>query len=129
MDASTNFSLRFAQASESKAQKSERLVNRLALQRIAMGLSLMSQALGFLIFGTLIIANRDQADLSNFASGSFVAMIGGISAILVGAAFLIAACVYWTFCTRRAAVLPVRPKTARLTFPKAEPVTAIASLA
>ena len=93
------------------------------------GLSLISQAFGFSIFGTLIIANRHQADLNNFANDSFVAMVGGISAILVGTAFLIAAFLYWRFCARRPARLAVSRKIVRLTFPKPEPVTAIASLA
>jgi hypothetical protein len=108
MDASTNFSLRFAQALESKTQRSERLFYRQALQRIATGLSLISQGLAFSIFGTLLIANRHQADLNDFAGGSSVAIVGGIGAVLVGSAFLIAACLCWRFCTRRSApdVLP-----------------------
>jgi hypothetical protein len=109
MDASTNFSLSFAQALESKAQTSEQLFNRHTLERIATGLSLISQALGFSIFGALVIANRHQADLNDFAGGSFVAMVGGIGAILVGTAFLIAACLYW-----RADVLPRWRLTVRL---------------
>lgn len=129
MDATSNFSLRFARASESKVRMPDRLLTRQTLERIATGLSLVGQAFGFSIFGTLIIANRHQADLNDFAGGSFVAMVGGISAILVGTAFLIAACLYWRFCARRSAALPVSRKTARLTFPKLKTVTAIASLA
>jgi hypothetical protein len=105
------------------------LLKRQSLERIATGLSLISQAFGFSIFGKLIIANRHQADLTDFAGCSFVAIVGGLSAILVGTAFLIAACLYWRFCARRSAALAVRRKTARLTFPKPESVTAIASLA
>jgi hypothetical protein len=107
----------------------DRLLKRQSLERIATGLSLISQALGFSIFGMLIIANPNQADLNDFAGGGFVAVVGGISAILVGIAFLIAACLYWRFCIRRSAALAVSRKTARLTFPKPESVTAIASLA
>jgi hypothetical protein len=129
MDATSNFSLRFAQASESKAGTEVRLLERQTLERIATELSLISQALGFSIFGTLIIANRHQADLDNFAGGSFLAMVGGIGAILVGTAFLVAACLYWRFCARRSAGLPVSRKTARLTFAKPESITAIPSLA
>ena len=129
MDATSNFSLRFAQASESKARMADRLVARQTLERIATGLSLISQAFGFSTFGTLMIANRHQADLNDFAGGGFVAMVGGISAILVGTAFLIATCLYWRFCARRSAALAVRRKTACLTFPKPDSVTAIASLA
>jgi hypothetical protein len=105
----------------------DRSLKRQALKRIPTGLSLITQALGFSIFGTLIIANRHQADLNNLAGGSFVAMVGGISAILVATAFLIAACLYWRFRTRRSAALVVSRKTVRLTFPKPELVTAIAS--
>ena len=107
----------------------DRLLKRQSLERIATGLSLISQAFGFSIFGTLIIANRHQADLNDFAGGSFVAMVGGISAILVGSAFLIATCLYWRFCTRRSAAVAVSRKPAHLTFPKPESVRAIASLA
>jgi len=59
----------------------DRLLTRQTLQRIATGLSLISQAFGFSIFGALIIANRHQADLNRFVGGSFVAMVGGINAI------------------------------------------------
>jgi hypothetical protein len=90
MDATSNFSLRFAQGSESNVRMADWLLARQTLKRIATGLSLISQAFGFSIFGTLIIANRHQADLNDFPAGSFVAMVGGISAILVGTAFLIA---------------------------------------
>jgi hypothetical protein len=107
----------------------DRLVTRQTPERIAIALSLISQALGFSIFGTLIIANRHEADPNGFAGGSFVAVVGGISAILAGAAFLIAAGFYWRFCARRSARLAVSRKTARLTFARPESVTAIASLA
>ena len=129
MDATSNFSLRFDQESESNVRMADWLLARQTLKRVATGLSLISQAFGFSIFGTLIIANRHQADLNDFPGDSFVAMAGGISAILVGTAFLIAACPYWRFCARRPARLAVSRKTARLTFPKLELVTAIASLA
>jgi hypothetical protein len=129
MDATSNFSLRFAQGTASKVRMADRLLTRQTLRRTATGLSLISQAFGFSIFGTLIIANRHQANLNNFANDSFVAMVGGISAILVGTAFLIAAFLYWRFCARRPALLAVSRKTVRLTFPKPELITAIASLA
>ena len=129
MDSTSNFSLRFAQASQSKAQMPEWLRTRQILERIATGLSLISQALAFSIFGMLIIANRHQADLNDSAGSSFVAVVGGLSAILVGTAFLITACLYWRFCARRSAALAVNRKTASLTFARPESVTAIASLA
>ena len=92
MDATSNFSLRFAQASESKVKMTDRLFNRQTLLRIGTGMSLFSLALGFAVLGMLIIVNRDQADLNGFSGGSFIAMVGGISAILVGMAFFVAAC-------------------------------------
>jgi hypothetical protein len=65
MDATSNYSLTFAQASESKARMADRLLKRQSLERIATGLSLISQAFGFSIFGTLLIANQHQADLND----------------------------------------------------------------
>jgi hypothetical protein len=129
MDATSNFTLRLAQASGSKAGIPGRLLMRQILKRIAAALSLISQGFGFSIFGTLIIANRHQADLHEFAGGGFAEIVGGITAILVGTAFLITAFLYWRFWTRRSAELEVRRKTARLTFTRPESVTAIASLA
>ena len=65
MDATSNFSLGFAQASGSKAGLPERLLSRQALERIVIGLSsLISQCLAFSSFGMLIIANLHQADLN-----------------------------------------------------------------
>jgi hypothetical protein len=78
MDATSNFGLRFAQASGSKTGMPERLLRRQALDRTVTGLSLISQGLAFSIFGMLIIADRHQADLNDFAGGSFVAMVGGV---------------------------------------------------
>jgi hypothetical protein len=80
MDATANFSLRFARASDSKVETPEWLLSRQVLQRIATRMCLVSEAIGFL--GILIIVNRHQADLNGLAGGSAVAMIGGISAIL-----------------------------------------------
>ena len=57
MDATSNFSLGFAQASGSKAGLPERLLSRQGLERIVIGLSLISQCLAFSSFGMLIIAN------------------------------------------------------------------------
>jgi len=107
----------------------ERLLRRQALERTVTGLSLISQGLAFSIFGMLIIANRHQADLNDFANGSFVAMLGGISALLMGTAFIIAAFLYWRLRARRSAGLTFSSKTARLTFARPESATAIASLA
>jgi hypothetical protein len=42
---------------------------RAALQRIATGISLVSLAVGFSILGTVIIVNRDQADLNGIPGG------------------------------------------------------------
>jgi hypothetical protein len=53
MDATSNFSLRLAQASESKVRMADRLLTRQTSEKIAIALSLISQALGFSIFGTL----------------------------------------------------------------------------
>jgi hypothetical protein len=107
----------------------ERLLRRQGVEQTVTGLSLVSQALAFSIFGMLIVANRHQADLNNFAGGSFVATVGGAGAILVGTAFTIAAFFYWRFCTRRSTGVAVSRKTARLTFARPESAAAIALLA
>ncbi len=98
MEATYNFSLRLAQRTESKAETTNRLLMRQTLQKISTGMSLISLSLGFSIFGMLIIVNRHQADLDGLCGGSSVAMVGGIGAILVGTAFLVAACLHWRFC-------------------------------
>ena len=94
MDVTFNFSLGFAQWTESKAETPDRLLKRHRLQKISTGMSLISLSLGFSIFGMLIIVNRHQADLDGLSGGSSVATVGGIGAILVGAAFLVAACLH-----------------------------------
>ena len=128
MDATANFSLRFARASESKVETTDWLLRRRTLQSIATRMSLIGEAIGFSVLGILIILNRHQADVNGFSGGSWVAMVGGIGAILVGTAFLVAACLHWRFCARRSAELPVRRQSARLTFSRLEPAMAIAVL-
>jgi hypothetical protein len=91
-------------------------------------MSLVSEAIGFSILGMLIIANRHQADLNGFSGGSSFAMIAGISALLVGTIFLVAACVHWSFCAKHPVALPVRRHSVRFTFSRPNPVTAIALL-
>ena len=97
MDATYNFSLGFAQGKESKTKTSNRLFNQQALQMISTGVSLISLSLGFSIFGILILVNQHQANLNDLSGSSFFAMFGGIAAILVGTAFLVAACLHWKF--------------------------------
>ena len=128
MDAIADFRLRFARVSESKVETPDWLLSRQVLQRIATRLSLVSEAIGFSILGILIIMNRHQADLNGLAGCSAVAMVGGISAILVGTVFLVAAYLHWRFCARHSTELLVRRPTARFTFAKPNPVTAIALL-
>jgi hypothetical protein len=62
-----------------------------ALQMISTRVSLVSLALGFSIFGMVIIVNQHQADLNGLSGSSSFAMFGGIAAILVGTVFLVAA--------------------------------------
>ena len=126
MDATANFSLRFARASDSKAETTDRLLSRQTLQRISTGMSLVSLALGFWVFAMLIIINRHQAELNGLSGGSSVAMVGGIGAFLVGTVFLVAACLHWRFCARHPAALPVRRQSVRFTFARPNPVTAMA---
>jgi hypothetical protein len=83
MDATANFSLGFPRASDSKVEMPDWLLSRQVLQRIATRMSLVSEAIGFSLLGILIIVNRHQADLNGLSGGSSVAIVGGISAILV----------------------------------------------
>ena len=116
--------LRFAEGSDAKTEKPQRQ----ALQSVAIGISLVSLAVGFSVRGILIILNRHQADLNDLGGGSAVAMIGGISALLVSAVFLVAACLNWRFCDKHPATLPVWRETARLTFCRAESAATFALL-
>jgi hypothetical protein len=129
MDATYDFSLGFAQGLGSKARSPERLLKRATLKRIATGLSLISQAVGFLIIGILILATRHQAELNDSADGGFLAIVGGTSALFVGTAFLVAAILYYRSCARRSAGLAFSRRTARLTFARPESATTLASLA
>ena len=72
--------------------------------------------------------NRHQAHLNGFSGGSSIAMVGGISALLVGAVFLVAARLHWRFCARYALMLPVWRESTRFTFAWPEPATAFAVL-
>jgi hypothetical protein len=128
MDATANFSLRFAPASESKVERTEWLLNRRVLQRIATRMSLVSEAIGFSVFGMLIMLNRHQANLNGLGGGSAVAMVGGISAVFVAMVFLVATCLHWRFCVRYPAALPVRRQSFRFTFARPNPITATVPL-
>ena len=56
------------------------------LQKISTALSLVGLALGFSVLGLLIVAKEHDGGAS---------ITGGILSILLGAAFLIAACLHW----------------------------------
>jgi hypothetical protein len=91
-------------------------------------LSLVSLALGFWVFAILIFTNRHQAELSGLAGGSAVAIVGCISALLVGTVFLVAACAHWRFCVRRPVTLAVWRQPARFDFGWPAPAMAFAAL-
>jgi hypothetical protein len=129
MNATSDFTLGFVPASVSKIETPDRLLSRRTLQRIATRMSLVSEGIGFGILGILIIANRHQADLNGLAGGSAVAMIGGISAVLVAMVFLVSACFHWRFCVRHRVALPVRRQSFRFTFARPNPLTATTLLA
>ena len=126
MDATANFSLRFARASDSEVEATGGLLSRQVLQRIATRMSLVSEAIGFSILGILILMNQHQAELNGLPGGSAFAMVGGIGAFLVGTVFLGAACFHWKFCASHPATLPVRRQSVRFTFARPNPVTAMA---
>jgi hypothetical protein len=115
MNAVSTVSLGFAPLSEPKSETLGRLLNRRTVRRIASATSLISQAVGFSVVGVLIILNRHQSDLNGLSGGSSVAMVGGIGAILVSAAFLVAACFYWRFCAKRSATFSASGKTCAAT--------------
>ena len=56
------------------------------LEKISTAISLVGLALGFSVLGLLIVAKEHDGGAS---------IIGGILGILLGAAFLIAACLHW----------------------------------
>ena len=56
------------------------------MAKISTAISLLGLALGFSVLGLLIVANEHDGSTS---------IIGGIIGILLGAAFLIAACLHW----------------------------------
>ena len=126
MDATANFSLRFARASDSEVEATGGLLSRQVLQRIATRMSLVSEAIGFSILGILILMNRHQAELNGLSGGSSFAIVGAVGAFLVGAVFLGAACFHWKFCASHPATLPVRRQSVRFTFARPNPVTAMA---
>jgi hypothetical protein len=59
------------------------------LQKISTSISLVGFALGFSVLGLLIVAKEHDGGPS---------ITGGILSILLGAAFLIAACRHWKCC-------------------------------
>ena len=69
MDATANFSLRFARPSESKLEPTDWVLSRQVLQRIATRMSLLGEAIGFSILGILILMNRHQAELNGLSGG------------------------------------------------------------
>ena len=59
------------------------------LEKISTTISLLGLALGFSALGLLIVAKEHDGGAS---------ITGGILGILVGLAFLIAACLHWKYC-------------------------------
>jgi hypothetical protein len=128
VDVTANFNPRFDRTSDSEVDAAGWVLSRRMLQRLATRMSLLGQAIGFSIVGILIIMNRHEAGLNGLAGGSAVPIIGGISALLVAASFLVATYLHWRFCARHSAELRVRRQSARFTFSRSDPVMAFASL-
>jgi len=59
------------------------------LEKISTAISLFGMAMGFSVLGLLIVVNQHDGGAS---------IPGGIFGILLGAAFLIAVCLYWKRC-------------------------------
>ena len=121
MDATSNFSIRFAPAPESKVERTGWLLSRQTLRRFSTGMSLIRLAFGFWVFAMLIFINRHQAELDSVSGGSSFGMVGVVVASLVGAAFLFAACLHWRFCARHSAPPRVRRESTGFTFARPEP--------
>ena len=98
----TTYNFSFAPGT-AKTLAPNQLLKLQTLQEISTGMSLISLTVGFSIVGVLIIVNRQQADLSDLTGGNCTAMVGGISAMLVGTAFFVATCLHWRFCAKRSA--------------------------
>ena len=125
MGATYNFHPRFAEGSGSKAETPDQLLNRQPRQKIWTGMSLVSLSLGFSVFGILIILNRHRADLNGLSGDSFAATVGGITAILVGVAFLVAlVCI--RACDKHSATPSVGYQSARLIFSRPKSAMLIA---
>jgi hypothetical protein len=116
MDANTTFSLRGAEGSDAKTEETKRA----SLRQIATGSSLVGLTVGFSILGAMIIVNCRHAHLKDLPGGAFVAVLGGICAILVGAFFFVAYCLHRRFCTRHSTPLRVRREPAGFTFARPE---------
>ena len=58
------------------------------LEKISTAISLLGMAMGFSVLGLLIVVNQHDGGAS---------IPGGIFGILLGAAFLIAACLHWKY--------------------------------
>ena len=128
MYATAPFRVSFNRVSDSRVETTGWVLSRQMLQRIATRLSLVGEAIGFSMLGILIIMNRHQADLNGLAGGSSVAMIGGISAVLVASVFLFSALLHWRYCARHPAAMPARHQSFRFTFARPNPLTASALL-
>jgi hypothetical protein len=68
------------------------------LQKISTSLSLVGLALGFSVLGFLIVTKEHDGGPS---------VTGGVLGILLGAAFLIAACLHWKCCDQIQSGYPV----------------------
>jgi hypothetical protein len=94
MDVPLKSSRGLARGIEPKTEASKRLFQQQVLQRIWTTMSLINLSLGFSVFGILIIAKRQQADLNGSSGDSFVAAVGGIGGLVIGIGFLVAACLH-----------------------------------
>jgi peptidoglycan/LPS O-acetylase OafA/YrhL len=74
------------QSAKHKRQPEFRMRTRRRLEKISTTISLVGLALGFLALGLLIVTKNHDGGAS---------ITGGILGILLGAAFLIAACLHW----------------------------------
>jgi hypothetical protein len=111
MDAARNLNFGLFQGNASETETPGRLFDRQVLQIISTALSLITLSAGFSIFGILIIIKQNEAGLLDLSDGGYLVAVGGVGAILVGAAFLLVAYFHWKSITGPARKIPARSST------------------
>jgi hypothetical protein len=70
------------------------------LQNLSTGISLVILSTGFLLIGILSYLNRPQANVASHSLDTSCCLVGSSVSLITGAAFLVAAWLYWNRYTR-----------------------------